>query len=200
MDWTRLLHLGDLSLTLPLGAALAAWLLAARAWRSALGWSLLLACALGLVGATKIAFIGWGGGVPALGFKAISGHATGATAVFPLLFFVLLQRHGAQLRAAGIAAGLGVGALVAVLLVAAGEHTAIETLAGWTTGAAASLGGVKLAEGVAVPPALTGAAAMLLVFGAAAWLMKSAPISYWMIRAAMLLSGNLRPYSLHGID
>lgn len=198
MDWTRLLHLGDLSLTLPLGAALAAWLLAARAWRSALGWSLLLACALGLVGATKIAFLGWGGGMPALGFKAISGHATGATAVFPLLFFLLLQRHGAQLRAAGVAAGLGLGALVAVLLVVAGEHTAIETLAGWTMGAAASLGGVRLADGVAAPPALPGTAAMLLVFGAATWLMKSAPVSYWMVRTALLLSGHLRPHSLYG--
>lgn len=198
MHWTRLLHLGDLSLTLPLGAALAAWLLAAHAWRSALGWSLLLAGALGLVGATKIAFLGWGGGVPALGFKAISGHATGATAVFPLLFFLLLQRHGAELRTAGVAAGLGLGALVAVLLVVAGEHSAIETLIGWTMGAAASLAGVHLAEGVAAPRALPGAAAVLLAFGAVAWLMKSAPVSYWMGRTALLLSGHLRPHSLFG--
>jgi hypothetical protein len=196
MDLAKLVHLGDLSLTLPVGAAMAAWLLAARAWRTALGWSVLFACALGLVGATKIAFIGWGAGLPALGFKAISGHATGVTAVFPALFYLFLYRHGAQARRAGALAGLGLGALVAILLVAGGDHTAAEALAGWAMGAAAALGAIRLAAGTPAPPVLPGVACALLAFTATAWMMKSAPVGYWMIKAALILSGTGRPHSL----
>lgn len=198
MDWTKLLHLGDLSLTVPLAAAMAAWLLAAGEWRTALRCSLLFAAGLGLVGATKIAFIAWGGGIPALGFKAISGHATAATAVFPVLFYLLLYRQGALLRAAAGAAGFGLGALVAVLLVAADEHSAAEALAGWTLGALLALVAIELAAGSPAPPALQGMASAATVLIGTTWLMRSAPIGWWMIKAALVLSGSHRPFSFHG--
>jgi hypothetical protein len=88
----KLVHLGDLEVVLPLAAALAAWLLAARAWRITLRWLLLFGAALGLVGITKIAFLGWGTGLQALDFKAISGHATCVTALYPFLAYIVLYR------------------------------------------------------------------------------------------------------------
>ena len=99
----QLVRLGDPELTLPAGAGVSAWLLAARAWRMAFWWSLLFGAALGMVAVSKVIFLGWGGGWQALGYKALSGHATGATALFPILFYLLLQRCSLWWRAAGVA-------------------------------------------------------------------------------------------------
>ncbi len=191
ITWMDLLRLGDLSLTLPVAVAMSAGLLMARAWRVAFWWSLLFSVGLGLVGASKIAFMSWGAGWPAVGFKAISGHATGVTAVFPTLFYLLLQGHAERLRsAAALGTGLGLGLLVAALLVACKEHTLAEALAGCAMGAMISFAGIRAASGLEPPRPLPSLAMGALVFLAATWLMQSAHIGYWMIKAARLLSGN----------
>jgi hypothetical protein len=195
MSWSALFHLGDLSLTLPAGGAIAAWLLAARAWREALGWSLVFGVALALVAATKIAFLGWAVRLPALDYKAVSGHAAGFTTVFPTLTYLLLRRCGAPLRLGATAAALALGTLVAAALVHAGEHTAAEAIAGWLIGAAASLCAIHLASDVATPPAGRAILFCTLAFGAIAWALRSAPLGWWMIKVALVLSGNARPSS-----
>jgi hypothetical protein len=194
VNWLPLMHLGDITLTLPVAVGLAAWLLSGRAWRSAACWSLCYTLALVLVGASKIAFLGWGTGVPALGFKAISGHATGATALFPTLFYLLVPGDEPALRRAAAGVGLLLGALVAVMLVSAGEHTVAEAAAGWATGAVVSLTVIRTARTQPFPRShgLGWAAA---AFICTAWLMKSAPLGYWMVRAALALSGNDRLHS-----
>ncbi|MGZ5200145.1 MAG: phosphatase PAP2 family protein [Telluria sp.] len=189
------MHLGDITLTLPAAVGLAAWLLACRAWRSAACWSLCYALAVVLVGASKIAFLGWGTGVPALGFKAISGHATGATALFPTLFYVLVHDHEPALRRAAAGVGLLLGALVAVMLVTAGEHTVAEAAAGWAIGAAVSLTAIRYARVQPFPRSLEGLGYAVAAFIGAAWVMKWAPLGYWMARAALALSGNGRLHS-----
>lgn len=192
MTWLALMHLGDITLTLPAAAAVTAWLLASRAWRMALCWSLLYLCGIGLVGASKIAFLGWGTGLPTLGFKALSGHATGATAVFPVLFYLLVRGHGVVLPRAAVAAGLVLGGLVATMLVAGAEHTPSEAIAGWTIGALVSLGCIRCVRHLPATPALHGLGFAVLAFAGAAWLVKWIPLGYWMARAALALSGNDR--------
>jgi hypothetical protein len=135
----QLFHLGDLEYSLPLAAAVLTWLLAARAWRAAVAWAVLYAGALGLVGASKIAYLGWGLDIAALGFKAVSGHATGVTAVYPLAAYLLCRVVGRGLARAGACAGLGLGAVVTVGLVILGEHTVAEAASGWLLGACASI-------------------------------------------------------------
>jgi hypothetical protein len=196
MNWTTLLHFGDLAVVLPAAAAMVGWMAAVRAWRLACWWSLLFALAIGLVGATKIAFLGWGGGLPALGFKALSGHATGVTAVLPTLFYLMLQHGSAQLRRAGVAAGLLLGAAMAALLVALGAHTLSEALAGWAMGALVSLGALRLAGRPPAPARpLPAFACYCAVYLVSAWIMQSAPVGYWMIKVALLLSGNRHPFA-----
>jgi hypothetical protein len=195
MSWMKLIHLGDIAVTLPAAAAITAWLVAARAWRMAFWWSLLFTLGIGLVGASKVAFMGWGSGLPGLEFKALSGHATGFTAVFPTMFYLLLQRRTRHARVCGVGAGLGLGVLMAVLLVVLDEHTVAETSAGWAMGAAISLGGIRLAGELPSNRPSYSLACFGMVFLAAVWLMKSVPIGYWMIKAALLLSGNARPYA-----
>jgi hypothetical protein len=192
MPWLKLMHLGDLTLTLSAAAAVTAWLLAARAWRSAIWWSVLYALAIGLVGASKIAFLGWGAGVPALGFKAISGHATGAAAVFPIVFYLLAHNFGTYARHTAVAAGLGLGAAVAVMLVLGGQHSASEAAAGWATGALVSLGSVRFARHIPASPPVRGLACATLAFALAAWFMQLVPVNYWMVKAALALSGSDR--------
>jgi hypothetical protein len=195
MSWLALMHLGDITLTLPAAAAVGAWLLACRAWRSALCWAALYALAIALVGASKIAFLGWGTGVPALGFKALSGHATGATAVFPTLFYLLLRDYRRPMRMAAALTGLALGALVALLLVLGGEHTPAEAAAGWLTGACASLACIRCTRNLESPRPLQSVACATIAFAAAAWLVKWAPLGYWMARAALALSGSDRLHS-----
>lgn len=194
MTWATFLHLGDIKLTLALAAAISAWLLAARAWRLAFWWSLLFAGGIGVVAASKVAFMAWGLALHGVDFKAISGHATGATAVFPMLGHVLMRPRGARARAAGTAFGLVLGALMAALLVAEHEHSLAEAVAGWLMGAAISLGAMRMAG--RQPPGRARPAAVLcslLVFSAAAWLMHAFPYGYLMSRTAILISGNPAP-------
>jgi hypothetical protein len=191
--WSQLLHLGDLSLTVPTGGAIAAWLLAGRAWRAAAGWVVMFGLALGLVAASKIAFLGWAAGVPALDFKAVSGHATGFAAVFPTLCYLLAPGRPRRTRAIGAAAALALAAVVTAALVHAGEHTLAEAVAGWLIGTGVFLCTAHLAGDLPAPPAGCAIACAALAFLAAAWLLRAAPLNWWMIKVALVLSGNPAP-------
>jgi hypothetical protein len=193
MRWAELLHLGDLSLTIPVAGAIAAWLAAARAWRAALGWSLVFGLALALVAATKIAFLGWATGLPALQFKAVSGHAAGFTAVFPTLAYLLARRLSVRAGLVAAAAGLAMGGVVAAALVHAGEHTTAEAIAGWVIGAATVLCGIHFAGDAPMPPARRAVPCAVLAFVAIAWAIGSVPVGWWMVKAALVLSGNSQP-------
>ena len=204
-----LLHLGDLGLVMPAAAAIGTALLAARGWRMALWWGLLFGLGAALVGASKIAFLGWGGGWPALSFKSFSGHATGAMAVLPMLSYLLLYSLAPRLRHAGAGAGVLLALCVALLLVLFGEHSTSEALAGCLLGAMASMGSLYLGSPLAgqagaqpalrprpCPRRLLAVVLAALTFIALAWLMKSAHIGYWMMKAARALSGNHQLYPL----
>ena len=194
MSTIAFLHLGNPVLTWPLAAAIAAWLLAARDWRAAGYWLLLFATALAIVGISKVAFLGWGTGIPALRFQAFSGHAAGVTAVFPVFAYLLLLRFAPPAAVAGAAAGLALGAVLTAVLVATGEHTPAEACAGWFVGAVASGAMLRIARTARTPPLLAGLASSLLAYGATAWAMQQAQLGYWMIKVALALSGNQYPF------
>lgn len=190
--WATLLHLGDPALTVPAALGIAAWLAALGAWRAAAAWLLLFGAALGLVGVDKLAFLGWGTGLRGIDYHAASGHAAGVTAVWPLLLALLLPGR----RRAAIGAGLALGLAMAALLVALDEHSVAEALAGWSVGALASVAALALAGPL---PARTARALPIFagVFLAAALPLQAAPTGYWLMRTALLLSGQLHPFPLH---
>jgi hypothetical protein len=190
----RVLHLGDLGVALPLGAALATWLLAAGAWRTALRWGACFGAAVVLVGGSKIAHLGWGTDFSMLEFKAISGHATLVGALYPFAAWVLLSRQGQVAAWTGLALGLLLGLVIAALLVVTGEHTAAEALSGWLLGVAASLLGAAWSGDLERARLLPAMWWSLPVFAVGAWLMEFAHVGYWMILVALALSGNSHPY------
>ncbi len=191
----QLLHLGDIELTLPLAVAAGVWMLAARAWRAAAAWTLLYGGTIALVGGSKIAYLGWGIDIAVLDFKAFSGHAAGVTAVYPVLGYLLCRPAGRTLGLAATGAGLALGVVMAVALVGQDEHAVAEAVAGWLLGACASVGTVYQAEPHGVVPGPAAALCAVALFFVSASLMQSAQVGYWMIKLALVLSGNARPYS-----
>jgi len=89
---------------------------------------------------------------------------------------------------------LALGAVVAVALVRAGEHTPIEAAAGWIVGMAAFVCTVHIAGDTAAPPVGVALACAAIAFAATAWALRTVSVGYWMIRLATALSGNPHPH------
>lgn len=194
----KLAYAGDPALMLPAAAAVAVWLLIGRAWRLALWWCVLFGAGLALVVASKIAFLAWGTGLQAPGFKAVSGHAMQTTAVLPVLFYLLLQYRAPIRRAAAVLLGLACGTAMGAFLVAFGFHTVLEALAGCVIGGAVSLAFVALSGPRTLP--LPGQHPWLLPGGMLAyvlvWHAQPASLEPRMRDIARHLSGQPVIYSL----
>jgi membrane-associated phospholipid phosphatase len=193
--WPLVTRLGEAQLMLPSGLALVAWLGWIGQRRTALLWLSLLALASGITTVSKIAFIGWGIGVPSLNFTGISGHAMHAAAVFPLLLYCFTSARSHPVHWLAVAVGCAVAALVAVSRVVIGAHSASEALAGFLLGGTAS--GLAIAFGRVprqpLPQWLLGAlvAAQLLNPAAAPSLRTHDMVT----QLALSISGHDQPYT-----
>jgi membrane-associated phospholipid phosphatase len=192
--WMHITSVADTLVTLTAAETIAVWLVAGRAWRMALWWSLLFTCGLALVAATKIAFIGWGIGINALDFTGMSGHAMRATAVFPVIVYLVLQRSAATVRASGVLLGTLIGVLVGVSRVALHVHSVSEAVAGCAIGGAVSLGFIWMSRGLPRPYLDR----RLITLGMLALLPTAyanpASTNQWMNAVALYLSGHDAPY------
>jgi membrane-associated phospholipid phosphatase len=91
--------------------------------------------------------------IPTSGFSFPSGHAVAGAALYPLLGFLVLRRRGLGLL--GYLLGLAVGVFIGLGRLYAGVHWPSDVLAGWTMGAALSLGAIRWLGGSLSPSALT---------------------------------------------
>jgi membrane-associated phospholipid phosphatase len=194
IPWMHITSVADTVVTLPAAATIAVWLIAGRAQRMALWWCLLFICGLAVVVATKIAFIGWGMGISSLDFMGMSGHAMRATAVFPVIFYLVLQRSPAVVSASGVMFGILIGVLVGVSRVALNVHSVSEAVAGCAIGVAVSLGFIWMSRGLPRPHLNH----RIIALGLFALLPTSyanpAPTNRWMNAVALYLSGHDMPY------
>lgn len=192
ISWAAFTKLADSNFTMPVAALLAVWLAGARAWKPFFQWSFLFGAGILLVVATKIAYIGWGAGIPALDFTGISGHAMRATAIAPALMAILLQKKTRQLQQIGLLAGLAFGIAIGISRLAIHVHSVSEVVSGCLLGAAVGLGFAWLIRNR--PIVLD---RKLLVIGVIALLpvlsLKPAPTESWMEGVAYYLSGKERP-------
>ena len=190
--------LGSSLLLIPAAFCLAIWMWAGGARRMALSWTLIFAAGLALVAASKIAYIGWGFEIEAIGFRGGSGHAMRTTAVAPVMLYLLLQDAPRPIRAAGILSGLVLGVLMAVAVSVYDEHSASESIAGFLLGVFVSLGFIRLAEKMRKP--VMGHARIVSVSFCSAFVLSASmsldndPSYGWLESAALFLSGNGKPY------
>ncbi|MFL6657131.1 MAG: hypothetical protein ACJ8GW_03590 [Massilia sp.] len=173
------------------------WLLAIGARRMAFLWSVLFCLAMGLAAANKVAYLAWGGGWQALCYKALSGHATGASAVLPVLAFVLAQGRAKTWQYAAVAGALALAALLAAALVSTAQHSAAEALGGWCTGAAASLAALRFGGKLPDRQTAQGAWAAAFTLGIGLCILQAMPLAYWMVHLARLVAGNTPLFNLH---
>jgi len=186
--------LADTVVMLPAAMLCLLWLSMERAWRFAVLWCLLLGTGLLLVTATKIAFIGWGIGIPELDFTGISGHAMRAMAIMPVMLFLMFQNARASARWLAVIAGITFGLAIGVSRLMLNVHSVSEVIAGCALGAAISLPFIGMLSGagkVGLPKPAFALGLLLLV---PVFLSRPAPTEQWLQQVALSLSGHDRPY------
>ena len=99
------------------------------------------------VALSKIAFFGWGLGIPRLDFTGFSGHSMLVGSVLPILGWLLASRARPSLRLTAAAIGAACALLIAVSRVVLGYHSISEVVTGLPIGYAASGGLRWLARG-----------------------------------------------------
>lgn len=137
--WQLLTRLGDSSLLVPLGLALALalWLGAER--RLCLRW-LVAFGAVGLtVSLTKLAYLARGWGVDAVQFRGLSGHTALATVSYPLLAWATLGPRRPVFVRMTLGGGLVLGLLIGISRFEVHAHTPSEVVTGFAVGALAAL-------------------------------------------------------------
>ncbi|MDQ9169137.1 phosphatase PAP2 family protein [Oxalobacteraceae bacterium R-40] len=198
ISWNGLTAIGDSKVMLPAAAFILAWLASAGARKAVLWWCLLFGMAFALVVASKLAFIGWGIGIPALDFTGISGHAMRATAIIPVLVFLVFQQSDARIQKLAVSGGFLLGVLIAMSRVMVGAHSVSEALAGASLGIAVSAAFLRFAQPMqplVINRALV--ASCMVVLGALT-LTKPAPTKIWLKEAGLYMSGKSQPFSRSG--
>jgi membrane-associated phospholipid phosphatase len=198
--WYYTTRLGEAQILLP-AALLAAGMLLARRHdrdhgRALAGWWMgLLALAILLTTASKIAFMGWGLGWPALDFTGISGHAMFSAAVYPVLAATLAARSTPLRQRSAIVAGCLLALLIGVSRVVIGVHSVSEVVAGLLLGGAASalpLAWARVPARSISPMIPAGLALWLALMPISA---PASPTHSWVTRMSLMLSGRSEPFT-----
>ena len=190
--WHLFTRLGEAQILLPALLLLGLALLRRPAGRPlALVWAGALAGAAVLTTATKLAFIGWGIGWPALDFTGISGHAMFAAATYPLLLGTLAPPRW---RWPALACGALLAAALAVSRVVVDAHSVSESVAGVLVGGAASAWALSRAGLVPVRLPWWAPLAVALWFACLPAVAPPSTTHAIVTRLALALSGHERPY------
>ena len=195
--WLFLTRFGEMQMLLPAALAAILILFQKQATRPlALGWLISLAMATLVTTASKVAFIGWGIGVPEIDFTGVSGHTMLATAVYPLLFSLLASQLAPQYQKVAVAVGFLLALLVGQSRLAIDVHSVSEVLAGVLLGGAVSL---SMLVKNALPRGTAGLASWYMVVVFCGFFMASLlntpqvnPHS-WVIQLSLKLSGSATP-------
>jgi membrane-associated phospholipid phosphatase len=197
--WSALTQFGDISVTSLAALAIAAWLFAEDEKRLAVRWGLLFSGGMVVVVATKMAFIGWGIGIRSLDFTGFSGHTMRATAVLPVLFYLILPRTAPMMRTGGALLGFAFGTVVGISRLAVHAHSISEVVAGWLLGALVSISflriaGMTLRKHVFNPLRI----ALSLLALLPAPYVHPAPTQQWLTDITLYFSGHEHPFPRTG--
>lgn len=194
ISWMQIIDIGHTAVMIPVAGAIAACLASAKAYKLAFWWCAIFTSGLGLVAMSKMAFLGWGVELPLIGFKALSGHAWRATAVLPVLFFVLLRTAPGVWRTRGVLLGVALSLGLGALLVALEFHTASEVIASTVLGIGASGGFIRVARHSVAQRASPWTVPVGLLTFAIIWGLKPSVVTPRLVDVALYLSGRDSPY------
>ncbi len=199
ISWLKLTSFGGIVVTAPAATAIAVWLMLGRSWRLAAWWAALFMGGMAIVVLTKIAFIGWGLGIRSLDFTGISGHAMRATAVYPVLFYLLMLRSTSPLvRLSGLLAGWGVAIAIDISRVIIHAHSISEAVAGFILGGLISIVFLRSATSLKAFRINHWVLAAGLLAVVAATYLKPAPTERWIEDVSLAISGHDQPYTRIG--
>jgi membrane-associated phospholipid phosphatase len=193
-DWLFLSGFGGAAVMLPVALAITFWLFFAFGARMAGLWLLLIGIASVLVAATKIAFLGWGIGIREVDFTGVSGHTMLSSAIFPVMFYLILLPTGRILRGIGVIAGLAVGLLVGLSRLQLQAHSVSEMVVGCMLGALVALSFILTLHNhkpMRSAPYRIAFSLVILAFGLHDF---RAPTQHWVTEVALSLSGHERPF------
>ncbi|MDO9280010.1 MAG: phosphatase PAP2 family protein [Polaromonas sp.] len=144
---------------------------------------------------SKLAFIGWGIGIPDIDFTGISGHTMLAMAVYPLLFSTLASQLPPLQQRLSVAAGFVLALLVGQSRLEIDVHSVSEVLAGAMVGAAVSLFALlknSMPREISSPWL---AVVFCGFFGASLSSTSQVNPHSWVTEFALMLSGTSTPYT-----
>lgn len=194
IPWHTITFVGDSLITLPAALAIVLWLATAGAWRQAMNWCVLFGLGSFVVLASKIAFIGWGIGLPGLDFTGVSGHAMRACSVIPVLAWLLLHNASPAARRTGVALAMVLGVLVSISRLVLHYHSMSEVVTGIGLGTLVAIAFVRRSQGcpsLRLQRWVVGLTILGLIPSTYA---EPAPTQKWMTSVALYLSGHDRPY------
>ncbi|MBQ5946914.1 membrane-associated phospholipid phosphatase [Massilia sp. ST3] len=194
ISWMHVIEIGHTAVMLPVAGAIAVWLVLGRAWKLALWWCLVMAAGLGVVALSKLAYLGWGVEVRSIAFQALSGHAWRATAVLPVLIFLVLQKAPAGLRRGGVLLGLASSMGIGALLVIFRFHTVSEVLASTMLGIAAMTAFIRMASVLPAPRTGPWTIPAALIAFTIVCLLKPSSLNHRLVDVALYFSGRDTPY------
>ena len=93
---------------------------------------------------TKIAYIGWGVGVPQLDFTGVSGHAMSAASVLTVAGYFIGSKYSKAGAIAAGALGYCAGVIVGLSRVMLGAHSPSEVLVGCALGGLIALAAIRI--------------------------------------------------------
>ncbi|NOT16627.1 MAG: phosphatase PAP2 family protein [Sulfuriferula sp.] len=195
-SWHAITNLASFSVITPVALVITLWLWLGHAWRLSVWWLGLFTAGMAIVVVSKITFIGWGIGYRDYDFTGFSGHVVRATAIAPVLLYLISQRAAPTLRNLAVVTGYGFAVLIAISRVVVRAHSPSESIMGWVLGAIISAWMIYLLHHT---PAIRIRHWLIsLLLACLLWLSylyaTPTPTQRWITQVALYLSGHDRPY------
>ena len=198
--WSVVTRLGEAQILLPATLMTAAWFVwRDRSPRLAALWLGGISVATLVTTASKVAFLGYGWGWPALDFTGVSGHSMFAAAIYPLTG-VAISRALAGLQAPrwcglGLAAGVALAILVGMSRVAVEAHSWSEVVAGLLVGGTVTLVAARAERSPPMRHSLWLPMVVCAWLGSALPNAPPSPTHGWVTQLSLALSGRAEPYT-----
>lgn len=137
--WNLVTCLGESTYLLPSAIMIALCLCYHRAQGSAVRWLAVVVVTAGLTLISKLAFMGWGLGIPALDFTGFSGHSAMSAVVLPVLLYLCVPTSRPGLARFTAVCGIGLALLIGWSRLVLHAHSPSEVVSGLALGLLASV-------------------------------------------------------------